>query len=277
MNLSEKTVLITGSTDGLGKMVATHLAQKGAAVLLHGRDPEKGERTLEEIKRSTGSTKLTYFNADFSSLLQVKKLAEEINTKYFGIDILINNAAVGGGPQGAQQRELSDDGYELRFAINYLATFLLTENLLPLLQRKGTRIIQVSSVGQEAIDFSDVMIERRYSGMRAYRQSKLAMVMYSFDLAERLIDNGVTVNALHPATLMNTKMVIEYFGSALTRVEQGAEALEYLALSSELDNTTGVYFDGKRPSKANPQAHDLKARKQLRALSEELTGKYLIR
>lgn len=273
MNITEKTILITGSTDGLGKMVATHLAQQGATVLLHGRDPEKGKHTLEEIRYITKNDKIAYFNADFDSLTQVKTLAEEIRSRYSGIDILINNAAV--GPQKEQHRELSADDHELLFAVNYLATYLLTESLLPLLEKPGTRIIQVASVGQEAIDFSDVMLEKGYNGMRAYRQSKLAMIMYTFDLAEMLKNKRVTVNTLHPATLMNTKMVIEYFGNAMTTVEQGAEALEYLALSPDLDKTTGAYFDGKRRSKANPQAYDVKARLRLKKLSEELTGKFL--
>ena len=117
------------------------------------------------------------------------------------------------------------------------------------------------------------MLEHDYDGFRAYRQSKLAMIMFTFDLAQELKDTGVTVNALHPASLMNTKMVFEYFGRTMTTVEEGAEALEYLALSPELNNVTGTYFDGKQQSKAISQAYDPEARKKLKKLSEELVKK----
>ena len=270
-----QTILITGSTDGLGKLVATHLAQAGATVLLHGRNPQKGEKVLQEIRDKTGNPHLEYFNADFASLSEVSQLAKEVTSAYNQLDILINNAGIGGGPKANQQRDLSADGHELRFAVNYLATYLLTKKLLPAINQDGGRIINVSSVGQETIDFNDVMLEKSYDAFHAYRQSKLAMIMFTFDLAEELKDTGITVNTLHPATLMNTNMVKEFFGRTMSTVQEGADALEYLAVSPKLENTTGVYFNQKRPDRALGQAYDKDARARLKALSEELTGEFM--
>lgn len=272
-NLSDKIVFISGSTDGLGKLVAKHLAKEGATLLLHGRDRNKGMQVLSEIQNISGNMRSEYFNADFSSLKQVKMLARELTGRYQHLDIFINNAGIGGGPKVDQGRELSADGYELRFAVNYLATFLLTGKMLPVLKNNSTRIINVASVGQEPINFDDVMLEHHYDGFRAYRQSKLAMIMFTFDLASELKDTGITVNALHPASLMNTKMVLEYFGRSMTTVEEGAEALEYLAISPDVANVTGTYFDGKHQAKALAQAYDPNARKKLRDLSEALVNK----
>jgi NAD(P)-dependent dehydrogenase (short-subunit alcohol dehydrogenase family) len=272
-NITGKVILITGSTDGLGKLVASHLAKDGATLLLHGRDKKKGTEILNDIRSISGDNKSEYFNADLSSLKQVKSLATEVAERHQHIDVFINNAGIGGGPNGKQRRELSIDGYELRFAVNYLATYLLTREMLPVLKNNGTRIINVASVGQEPINFDDVMLEHHYDGFRAYRQSKLAMIMFTFDLASELKDTGITVNAMHPASLMNTKMVLEYFGRSVTTVEEGAEALEYLAVSQEVANITGTYFDGKRPAKALPQAYDPEARKKLKDLSEKLVKK----
>lgn len=268
----DQVILITGSTDGLGKLVASHLADQGATILLHGRNECKGVKVLEDLQNQSGNQSHRYFNADFSSLEQVNGLAGDIIADYKHIDILINNAGIGGGPRTQPQRELSEDGIELRFAVNYLSTYLLTRRLLPVLKKRGTRIVNVSSVGQEHIDFNNVMFEHDYEGLKAYRQSKLAMIMFTFDLADELKDTGVTVNALHPASLMDTKMVMEYFGKAMTSVEEGAKAVEYLALSSELDNVTGQYFDGMKKSKALPQAYDKEARRKLRELSEKLVA-----
>ncbi|MQB02428.1 MAG: SDR family NAD(P)-dependent oxidoreductase, partial [Actinobacteria bacterium] len=186
-----------------------------------------------------------------------------------------NNAGIGGGKAGSP-REESVDGYELRFAVNYLAPFLLTNRLLPLLRRSApARIVSIASAGQAPIDFTDVMLRRGYDGWRAYRQSKLAQVIFTFELAERLRadgERGVTVNALHPATFMNTKMVHERVGYALSTVEDGVEATLRLAISPDLDGVTGRYFDRLKEARADDQAHDPEARRRLWRLSEELTG-----
>jgi NAD(P)-dependent dehydrogenase (short-subunit alcohol dehydrogenase family) len=271
--LKNQVILVTGATDGLGKRVARDLAVRGAAVLLHGRSREKGEATLQEIRDATSNQKLIYYNADFSSLDAVRQLSEEIQADQERLDVLINNAGTGAGLRQAR-REKSTDGYELRFAVNYLAPFLLTHRLLPLLLRSApARIINVASVGQRPIDFDNVMLEDGYDGLRAYRQSKLALAMFTFDLAEDLRKSGITVNSLHPATLMSTRMVLEtdYFGGPMSTVEEGAHAVEYLATSPELGGVTGEYFDGKQRARANAQAYDKEARRRLRILSEQLT------
>jgi NAD(P)-dependent dehydrogenase (short-subunit alcohol dehydrogenase family) len=270
-NLAEATILVTGATDGLGKRVAFELAAGGATVLLHGRSRKRLEATLEEAREGTGSEKLGFYLADLSSLGEVRTLAERVLTEQDRLDVLVNNAGVIVG-----ERRESEDGYELTFAVNYLAHFLLTHLLLPLLRDSApARVVNVASAGQSPIDFDDVMLERGYGGMKAYTQSKLAQVIFTFELAERLGASGVTVNALHPASLMDTKMVLETFGRSMSTVEEGAEATVRLAASPELEGVTGRYFDGTREGRAERQAYDEEARKRLWVLSEELCGRLL--
>ena len=272
-NVEEAVILVTGSTDGLGRLVARDLAAAGATVLLHARDPERGDAAVREIRSETGSDRLRYYLADFSSLEEVRRLADEVRTNHDCLDVLVNNAGIGAGPRGDADRQESKDGYELRFAVNYLAPFLLTRLLLPLLRESvPSRIVNVASAGQSPIHFDDVMLERSYEGMRAYAQSKLALVMFTFDLAGELEGTGVTANCLHPASLMDTKMVFETFGSASSSVREGADATVRLAISPEVEGVTGRYFDGQREARADVQAYDPEARDRLRRLSEELTG-----
>jgi NAD(P)-dependent dehydrogenase (short-subunit alcohol dehydrogenase family) len=272
MKLAGKTVLITGSTDGVGKLVAQRLAEAGAHVLLHGRNREKGQRVLAEIRAASGSEELEFHLADLASLSEVRGLAAMVSLRHDRLDLLINNAGIGFGPRGGA-RELSRDGHELRFAVNYLSGFLLTHLLLPTLRRSApARIVNVSSAGQHPIDFEDVMATRAYEGTRAYRQSKLAQVMFTIDLAEQLKDAGITVNCLHPATFMNTNMVIEAGYAPTSSVDEGADAILQLAAAPELEGKTGRYFDGLREARANAQAYDAKARQRLWNLSMELTG-----
>jgi len=273
----ELKILITGATAGLGRLVAGHLAAQGATLLLHGRDPQKGEHLIAALRRQTGNDALCYYNADLASLDEVRRLASEIGTAHRTLDILINNAGLGAGPD-PKSREISADGYELRLAVNYLAPFLLTRRLLPLLrnaaeQRGEARIVNVASVAQQALDFADLMLEKQYDGRRAYAQSKLALIMFTFDLAEELAGSGVAANVLHPATLMDTRMVREWFGTPRATVEEGAEVVEYVALAEELAGVTGAYFDRMRQTRANGQAYDRAARHRLRALSESWVGK----
>jgi NAD(P)-dependent dehydrogenase (short-subunit alcohol dehydrogenase family) len=270
-DLAEARILVTGATDGLGKRVTWELAAKDATVLLHGRNRERLGAALEEIRRETGSEKSGSYLADFSSLGEVRTLAERILSEEERLDGLINNAGV-----IVRERKESEDGFELTFAVNYLAHFLLTSLLLPLLRDSApARIVNVASAGQSPVDFSDVMLERGYDGMKAYTQSKLAQIMFTFELAERLQGTGVSANALHPASLMDTKMVLETFGYTMSTVEEGAKATVRLAVSSELEGVTGRYFDGQREARANRQAYDAEARKRLWALSEGLCGRLL--
>ncbi|MER9959473.1 SDR family NAD(P)-dependent oxidoreductase [Mesorhizobium sp. M0045] len=270
MELKDKTILITGSTDGVGRVVAQRLGAGGARILVHGRDATRGKAIVAEIEAAGGKAELLV--ADLSSLAEVRRLAEAVRARTKRLDVLINNAGVGtAGPNA--KRQVSADGYELRFAVNYLAGFLLTTELLPLLKSSApARIVNVASAGQQAIDFDDVMLTRSYDGVRAYCQSKLAQIMFTIDLAEQLNGTGVTVNSLHPASYMNTTMVRQAGITPWSSVETGAEAIINLATSPALEGRSGLYFDGQRESRADAQAYDAKARQQLRELSLGLVG-----
>jgi NAD(P)-dependent dehydrogenase (short-subunit alcohol dehydrogenase family) len=271
MKLNGKICLVTGSTDGVGRHVALELGAAGATVLVHGRSRERAEQVISEIrKRGNGSA--IFYPADLASFQEVRELAETVRRNHERLDVLINNAGIGSA-SGGRQRRTSTDGHELRFAVNYLSGFLLTRLLLPLIVASApSRIVNVASAGQSAIDFDDVMLTRRYDGGRAYTQSKLAQVMFTFDLARELEGSNVTVNCLHPATYMDTTMVRESGVSPLSTVDEGADAILQLAIAPELEGRSGLYFQGRRPARANPQADDDDARRRLAALSFELTG-----
>lgn len=263
------TALITGSTDGVGRVVAERLGAQGWRVLVHGRDRARGAEVIAAIVKAGGSAE--FLRADLGALAEVRALATAVRDTTARLDLLINNAGIGRGINTAT-RELSADGHELRFAVNYLSGVLLTELLLPLIKQSApARIINVSSIGQQAIDFDDVMLTQGYDGMRAYRQSKLAQVMFTIDLAGKLEGSGVTVNALHPATFMDTRMVRE-FGTPLSTVDQGADAILNLAIGPAPDGRSGLFFNGRNETKADRQAYDTQARARLWALSRQLTG-----
>lgn len=271
--LAQQLILITGSTDGLGKQTAIALARLGSALLLHGRDAQKLEKTRSEIQNLTGNTSLETYLADLADLSEVHRLAEHVQTRHRQLDMLINNAGVGGGKIVGGKRELSRDGYELRFAVNYLAPFFLTHLLLPALRvSPPSRIIHVGSIGQSPLDFDDLMIERHYTGLEAYRRSKLALMMFTLDLAEQLKGEQITVNCVHPASLMNTKMVRESIPFTQSTVEEGLRSVMYLATSPTLDAVTGQYFDQLQQARAHSQAYDVTARRHLKRISEQLTG-----
>ena len=270
--IRQQTILITGTTSGLGRELAKSLASKGATVLLHGRDATLGSKIRAEIKQQSGNDKLHFYQADLASLRETAALARVIIGGHERLDTLVNNAAVGFG-KDVSKREESHDGYELRFAVNYLAPYVLTKNLLPLLTGSApARIVNVASVGQAPLDFKDLMLRRTYNGVTAYRQSKLAMIAWTFDLAEQLNGSGVTVNALHPASLMPTKMVLEAGWNVMSSVEEGLAATMRLIVAPELDGVTGEFFDGLRPSRAIPQAYDKKVRKELASVTRELVS-----
>ena len=252
--LDEQTILVTGSSDGHGKRVAQELAARGAIVLVHGRDPERTEAAALEL--GTDHVRV----ADLASLDDVRRLARSIE----GLDTLVCNAGI-----ISAERRQSVDGYELTFAVNYLSHFLLTALLLSKL-REPARIVNVSSVGQERIDVDDLMFERDYNAYSAYARSKLAQVLFTFELADRLPDRNVTANALHPATLMDTKMVSG--GGAQSSVEEGADATLRLVADPELDEVSGRFFNGRRESGTHRQASDPDARRRLWDESERLTG-----
>jgi NAD(P)-dependent dehydrogenase (short-subunit alcohol dehydrogenase family) len=270
--IDEQTVLITGATDGLGRALATELAGSGASVLVHARDQARGAEALAAMRAATGNDRLRLVTGDLASLEQVRSLAEQLG-ELERLDALVNNAGIGTTLPGGGRRMESEDGYELRFAVNYLAGYMLTRLLLPLLERSApARIVNVSSAGQAPIDFDDVMLERRYSGVQAYCQSKLAQIMFTFDLAEELRDRGVTATSLHPATYMPTKMVTDAGVDPISSLEEGMRATLALVADPELEGVTGRYFNGLRPATPHPQATDMQARRRLRELSDRLCG-----
>lgn len=265
----QEVALVTGSTDGLGREVALRLGASGMHVIVHGRNVERGEAVVEEIV-AAGST-ARFIRADLASLAEVEGLAAEVLDNYDRLDLLVNNAGIGRGEDGATRQE-SMDGHELRFAVNYLSHFLLTHRLLPLLQQSApARVVSVSSIAQNPIDFDDVMLERvEYEGANAYAQSKLAQIMMTIDLAAELEGTGVTVNAMHPAIYMATSMVLNRGGTPLTTIDEGADAVMHVISSP--DAGTGHYYNQDSIGQPNAQALDPEARRQLRELSLQLTG-----
>ena len=266
-----RTALITGATNGLGRALAGRLAEAGWSVLVHGRDETRGAETVTELAHRGGDVR--FLRADLASLDEVRALADRVEAETDRLDVLVSNAGIGHAGNGQDRRVTSVDGLELRFAVNYLAGYLLVRRLLPLLRRSApARIVNVSSAGQAAIDFDDVMLERSYTGVQAYCQSKLAQVMLTYDLAEELEGTGVTVTALHPATFMPTTMVLEAGISPTSELEDGVVTTLRLVADPELEGVSGVYFDRTRPAEPHSQARDLDARARLRALSDRHCG-----
>ncbi|MFL5824699.1 MAG: SDR family NAD(P)-dependent oxidoreductase [Solirubrobacteraceae bacterium] len=267
--IEQQTILITGATDGLGREVARQVAQRGATVLVHGRREERVEAAIADIALTTGSDRLVPYVADLSSLAAVRALGEDVAARRGGLHALVNNAGV-----ALKERVESADGYEYTFAVNYLATYLLTRMLVPALVRSApARIVNVASIGQAPVNFDDVMLEDGYQMDFAYAQSKLAMIAFTFELAGRMRadgESGVTVTALHPATLMPTKLVFDAVGHTVDTLEQGVAATLRLVIEPELDGVSGVYFDGLEEAAADPQAYDADARRRLWDLSEQL-------
>jgi NAD(P)-dependent dehydrogenase (short-subunit alcohol dehydrogenase family) len=271
--LAQQTILITGATDGLGRALAWELAASGATLLVHGRDETRGRRALAELQAATGNGKVHWLRADFSSLEEVRALARRVAAECKRLDVLVNNAGIGTTLPGEGRRLESEDGYELRFAVNYLAGYLLTRMLLGLLVSSApARVVNVSSAGQAPLDFEDVMLERHYDGVQAYCQSKLAQVMLTFDLAEELDGKTVSATCLHPATYMPTKMVRAAGVNPISTLHEGVEATQRLLADPQLEGVTGVYFNGTQPASPHPQALDRDARRRLRELSDRLCG-----
>lgn len=262
-----RVILVTGSTGGLGREVARRLAADGANVIVHGRDVERGEGLVGEIE-AAGVGSARFYRADFGSLDRVRALAESVRRDYDRLDVLVNNAGILASPE---RRPVSSDGHELHFQVNYLAGFLLTHDLLPLLRESApSRIVNVSSRSVSPLDLDNVMLEQGYSASRAYGQSKLAQVMFTFDLAEELAGTGVTVNALHPASLMDTDLVRDMGMEPRSTVAEGAEAVLHLIDADDVGS--GRYYRGTSPARAHPQAYDEDVRARLETLSRKLSG-----
>lgn len=259
-------VLITGATSGLGRYLAGELASSGWQVLAHGRDPVR----VADLSAELGGGGRGYA-ADLASLGQVRELAALVRAEVPRLDVLVNNAGIGFGAPG-EGRQVSADGHELRFAVNYLAPVLLTRLLLPLLTASApSRVVNVGSLGQVPFDPADAEFEHGYTGMDAYRRSKLALAAFTVDLAGELDAAKVTVNCLHPATFMDTAMVRVGGVTPVSTVEQGGQATMRLITDPALDGVTGQFFDGLRTSRALPEAYD----PQFRAKLGEVTSRML--
>jgi NAD(P)-dependent dehydrogenase (short-subunit alcohol dehydrogenase family) len=262
------TVFITGATDGLGRALAARLGADGHRLILHGRDRGR----LDEVAAEVGGDPVTVL-ADLADLGQVRKLAADVAAATDRLDVFVSNAGVGSGEPDGRERRTTVDGYELRFAVNYLAGFLLTTELLPLLRASApARIVNVASLGQAPLDFDDLMLAHGYSGTRAYGQSKLAQIMSGFELAGRVPAAEVTVNSLHPATYMPTKMVLREIGHQVDDLETGVAAVHRLVVDPSLEPVTGRFYDRQREARANEQAYDPAARAELWRRSAELVN-----
>lgn len=260
----QQVVLITGSTSGLGREVAMRMGSRGAHVVVHGRDEERGIAVVDEINAGPGSAR--FYAADFASFDNVRALAHSVLRDYDRLDVLVNNAGFGSAPD---ERWESEDGHEFRFQVNYLAPFLLTNLLKELVTASApSRVVNVSSLAQSPIDWDDVMIEKNFSGRRAYGQSKLAQIGHTLDLHEELAGSGVLVNALHPATYMPTGMVQRLGVTPRATIGEGANAVMQLIMG---DVEGGQFFNQLTPQRAHEQAYDPGSRQQLRQLSRELT------
>jgi NAD(P)-dependent dehydrogenase (short-subunit alcohol dehydrogenase family) len=257
------TVLITGATDGLGRALAERLAAAGYSLVLHGRRPGVLRELADSIESATGRAPRTAV-ADLSRLSEVAALAATVARTEPRLDVLVNNAGVGAGEPDGTERRTTADGNELRLGVNYLAPALLCLDLLPLLRTTGrARIVNVASIGQTPIDLDDPQLLRGYEGSRAYGQSKLALIAFGLELATRVDPELVTVNSLHPATYMPTKMVLDSVGYSIDSLETGLAATEALITDPELEGVTGRFYDQRRVARAKGQAYDAAFRRWL--------------
>jgi NAD(P)-dependent dehydrogenase (short-subunit alcohol dehydrogenase family) len=267
MDMKNRTVLVTGSTDGIGKETALQLARMGAEVLLHGRSQEKGVAVQEEINRRTGNDRLQFFRADLSSQKQVRKMAAEIWERHDRLHVLINNAGT-----FEPERRITEDGLEKTFAVNYLAQFLLTHELLDLMKRSSpARVINVASIAHwsGSMDWSNLQGERRYEGFDAYARSKLAVVLFTYSLARHLKGSGVTANCLHPGVI-KTKLLRAGFGDYPGGTpEKGARTSVYLASSAKVEGISGNYFEECKAVRSSPQSYDQRLQEELWRISEK--------
>ena len=265
-----KIAVITGATDGMGRVAAPLLARAGYFVVVHGRNETRGKAVVDEITKAGGAVR--FMACNLASVDDVRRFAGDLNAEFDHIDVLINNAGIGTGPEQAP-REVSADGFELRFAVNYLAPFVLTRLVLEKVKAAApARIINVASAGQEPLDFSNLQLERDYSGYFAYCRSKVALIMFTLDLAEEVKDAGVTVNTMHPGAYMDTTMVREMKHDVVDSVDEGANFVLDLATHPVFDGVTGRYIDRGVAKRAQEQCYDGEARRKLREISNKLTG-----
>ena len=277
-----KQVLITGATSGIGEVTARVLAEQGAQVVFTARDRAKAERVRCEIRTAAGHDRVEFLMGDFSSQQQIRQLAEEYRDRFDRLDVLVNNV----GAYFSSRAE-TEDGLERNFAVNHLGYFLLTELLLDLLIGNApARVVNVGSMAHRgaSIRFGDLQLKRGYGGWRAYGQSKLANLLFTFELARRLEGTGVTANALHPG-FVKTNFGADARGSLIARIiwwtltqftisaERGARTSIYLAASPEVEGVSGKYFANCKPVEPYKAAHDLEVARRLWEVSAELVAR----
>jgi NAD(P)-dependent dehydrogenase (short-subunit alcohol dehydrogenase family) len=276
VNMDGKVALVTGANSGIGKETALALARLQADLVIVCRDQERGRAALEDIKSKSANSSVELMICDLSSQTQIHKLAEEFKQKHKRLDVLVNNAGV-----ILTRRRVTEDGLESTFAINHLAYFLLTNLLLDLIiQSAPARIVNVSSTVHKSatIDFDDLQSERSYSAMRAYGQSKLANVLFTYELARRLEGTRVTVNCLHPGVIATNifRDISGMVGAAaklfLKSPRRGAETSIYLATSPEVEGVTGKYFDDRRAVRSSTESYDEAIAEKLWQVSKQLTN-----
>jgi NAD(P)-dependent dehydrogenase (short-subunit alcohol dehydrogenase family) len=278
-DMTGRICIVTGATSGIGFATAKILARQGATVVTVGRNPAKGTDTVTRIRQQTGNHSVQYLQADLSVQAQVRGLAQEFQGAHSRLDVLINNV-------GAffRERQLSVDGIEMTFALNYLNVFLLTNLLLDTLKASDpARIVNVSSDAHRGarLDFDDLESRRSYRGFRAYAQSKLAVILFTYELSRRLEGTGVTVNVLHPGFVATNmyqnsgklfKLLRPLISLLAKSPEEGAETSIYLATSTEMEGVTGKYFNKKRAVRSAPASYDEAAAQRLWKISSEMTS-----
>jgi retinol dehydrogenase-14 len=271
--MEPKTILVTGATDGIGKQTALELARQGAKVLVHGRDKIKGAKVLDEINRDNCNENLTLYLADFSSLTDLKRMADDIKREQTALHVLINNAGT-----FSKKRFLTEDGLEMTFEVNYLAPFLLTLLLLDMIKASApARIINVSSAAHHnitAVDFDNLQGEKSYDGNEAYSLSKLGNILFSNELARHVAGSGVTVNSLHPGSI-STKVLHAGFSMGGESVVEGARTPVFLAASQEVEGVTGKYYSRMAEKTPSALGQDKQLQKKFWKLSEVLLSRYL--
>ncbi|WP_292348354.1 MULTISPECIES: SDR family NAD(P)-dependent oxidoreductase [unclassified Methanoregula] len=267
--MADPLILVTGSTDGIGKATATALAAGGSTIILHGRDEKKGNEVRQELAGKTGSGRPDLVIADYTRQTEIRRMAADIRSRYSHLDVIINNA---GTYQGT--RHVTENGIEMTFAVNYLGPFLLTRLLRPLL-RKGSRIVTVASGAHfdvDRIDWENLPGQRQYDPWRAYALSKLADVTFTYTLARNLEGTGITANCLHPG-VVDTKLLRSAFpGYPAITPEKAAEIPVWLARSPDVAGVTGRYFENKKETASSPLSRNRKVQARLWTMAEDLTG-----
>jgi len=271
--MENKTILVTGGTDGIGKETALQLARMGARVLVHGRDKEKGANVLDGIKRDSCNEKVNLYLADFSSLADIKRMTEDIKREQSELHVLVNNA-------GNFYKEclVSSDGIEMTLAVNHLAPFLLTMLLLDLLKASApARIVNVASSSHKlikSVDLENLQGEKAYDGFTAYSLSKLGTVLFTRSLAGKLNGTGVTINSLHPG-VVNTKLLRKSYDLDGTNVEEGAQTSVFLASSPKVEGVSGKYYQSMRERPASDLSQDQVLQDAFWDLSREMVSRFL--